>query len=257
MNIGGLLFGTGLTATGTGTAGLLGVGIASPISKFHVSGSARITDTLTVGGTSNLTGGVGIATSGSASYGLQTAGTWTTSSIAVGGGITPAANTTGAVVNFNASITENATGTHPLITELYIPAPTITNAGGSTTHMATVTIGGIPTGITPTGTTSALRIVAGDILNVNGNMVLATAGNKINIATGSNASAGVSAAMTAGTITISTTAVTSSSLIFLTHATLGGTQGILSVGTIVDGTSFVINSSSALDTGTVNYLIIN
>jgi hypothetical protein len=96
-----------------------------------------------------------------------------------------------------------------------------------------------------------------DKLTVNGNLALLTAGNKIKITTGSNASVGKSAAMTAGSITISTTAVTSSSLIFLTHATVAGTQGILSVGTITNGTSFVINSSSALDTGTVNWWIVN
>lgn len=96
-----------------------------------------------------------------------------------------------------------------------------------------------------------------DKLEVAGNVSLTTAGNKLKIATGANASVGTSAAMTAGSITISTTAVTANSQIFLTHATLGGTQGILSVGTITAGTSFVINSSNAADTGTVNWLIIN
>lgn len=96
-----------------------------------------------------------------------------------------------------------------------------------------------------------------DKVEITGNLALLTAGNKIKIATGSNASAGKSGAMTAGSITISTTAVTSNSLIFLTHASVGGTQGILSVGTITAGTSFVINSSSALDTSTVNWWIIN
>lgn len=89
------------------------------------------------------------------------------------------------------------------------------------------------------------------------NLTLNTAGSKITIPTGSNASAGVSGAMTAGTITISTTAVTASSLIFLTNAGPAGTIGVLSVGTITAGTSFVINSSSALDTSVVNYWIIN
>lgn len=96
-----------------------------------------------------------------------------------------------------------------------------------------------------------------DKVEITGNLALLTAGNKIKIATGSNASAGQSGAMTAGSITINTTAVTSNSLIFLTHASVGGTQGTLSVGTITAGTSFVINSSSALDTSTVNYWIIN
>jgi hypothetical protein len=84
-----------------------------------------------------------------------------------------------------------------------------------------------------------------------------TVATKVNVTTGANKSIGVSGAMTAGTITISTTAVTSSSIIMLVHATVGGTQGILSVGTITNGTSFQINSSSVLDTGTVNWWIIN
>jgi hypothetical protein len=80
--------------------------------------------------------------------------------------------------------------------------------------------------------------------------------DKLSIQTASN-SVGQSAALTAGSITISTTTVTANSLIFLTHSSIGGTQGILSVGTITPGTSFVINSSSATDTGTVNWWIIN
>lgn len=79
----------------------------------------------------------------------------------------------------------------------------------------------------------------------------------ITLTDGANKSVGVSGAMTAGTITISNIRVTANSRIFLTHATVGGTQGILSVGTITAGTSFVINSSSVLDTGTVNWFIIN
>ena len=80
---------------------------------------------------------------------------------------------------------------------------------------------------------------------------------KISMYTGSNAALGTSAAMTAGTITISTTAVTASSKIFLSHASAGGTLGELYVGTITPGTSFVINSSSSTDTGTVNWEIKN
>lgn len=98
---------------------------------------------------------------------------------------------------------------------------------------------------------------AGNITATNGNLTLGTAGNKLNIATGANASVGVSAAMVAGTITVATTAVTAASKIFLTHATSAGTIGELYVGTIVAGTSFVINSSSNTDTSTVNWLIIN
>jgi len=96
-----------------------------------------------------------------------------------------------------------------------------------------------------------------DKLEVTGNIALLSAGNKIKIATGSNASVGTSGAMTSGTITINTTAVTANSIIFLTHANSSGTLGELSVGTITAGTSFVINSSSSSDTSTVNWIIIN
>lgn len=63
--------------------------------------------------------------------------------------------------------------------------------------------------------------------------------------------------LVAGTVTVLTPVVSSTSQIFLTHRVTGGTLGILSVGTVVDGTSFVINSTSLLDTSTVNWIIVN
>lgn len=95
-----------------------------------------------------------------------------------------------------------------------------------------------------------------DKVEITGNLALLSAGNKIKIATGSNASLGT-ATLVAGTVTVSTTAVTSSSKIFLTHGVAGGTLGVVSVGTITNGTSFVINSTSASDTSGINWLIIN
>jgi len=97
-----------------------------------------------------------------------------------------------------------------------------------------------------------------DKLEVTGNIALLTAGNKIKIATGSNASLGT-ATLVGGTVTVNTTAVTASSKIFLSCNTPGGTQGFLSAAdaNVVAGTSFVINSSSATDTSTVNWWIVN
>jgi hypothetical protein len=94
-------------------------------------------------------------------------------------------------------------------------------------------------------------------LQVAGNLSLTTAGNKLLIATGTNASAGTTAAMTAGTITVSTTAVLTGSIIQLTAQTTGGTAGALRVSSRTNATSFVITSSSALDTSTVGWVIIN
>lgn len=79
---------------------------------------------------------------------------------------------------------------------------------------------------------------------------------KLNVTTGTNANAGTGT-LSGGTVTISTTAVTASSLIFLTDTSNGANIGTLSVGTKTAGTSFVVNSSNALDASTFNWLIIN
>jgi hypothetical protein len=65
------------------------------------------------------------------------------------------------------------------------------------------------------------------------------------------------ATLVGGTVTVSTTSVTASSKIFLSRNTAGGTVGDLRQGTIVAGTSFVINSASGTDTSTVNWWIVN
>lgn len=145
--------------------------------------------------------------------------------------------------------------------------PTLTSLGGTWSALTMATSNSSTKFLNQTGSNTTSTHVGAfgfgsttvptDKVEITGNLALLTAGNKLKIATGSNASVGTSAAMTAGSITINTTAVTANSQIFLTHATLGGTQGILSVGTVTAGTSFVINSSSATDTGTVHWLIIN
>jgi len=99
------------------------------------------------------------------------------------------------------------------------------------------------------------------ILQLAGNLYLSL-GSKIKIATGTNASMG-SATLAAGTVTVSTTAVTSSSEIFLTYKSAAGTIGRVCVGTKTAGTSFVINSLNTdttvntADTSTISWWIIN
>jgi hypothetical protein len=66
------------------------------------------------------------------------------------------------------------------------------------------------------------------------------------------------AALSGGTKTVSTTNVQADSKIFLTYASSGFTNaGMLRVGTIVAGTSFVINSSNGSDANHVNWFILN
>lgn len=95
--------------------------------------------------------------------------------------------------------------------------------------------------------------IAGGTFNT-GNLSISL-GSKISIATGSNASVGT-ATLSSGTVTVSTTAVSASSRIFVT-----GTDcvscGTTYIGTVTAATSFVINSTNGADGSTVSWFIIN
>lgn len=64
------------------------------------------------------------------------------------------------------------------------------------------------------------------------------------------------ATLSSGTVTVSSAEVNSSSEVFLTYKSTSGVQGVLSVGTIVDGVSFVIESSSESDNSTVTWGVV-
>ena len=67
------------------------------------------------------------------------------------------------------------------------------------------------------------------------------------------------ATLVAGTVTVADARVKTGAKIIVSVNTPGGTQGFLSApaASIVDETSFVINSSSATETSTVNYWFVN
>lgn len=88
-----------------------------------------------------------------------------------------------------------------------------------------------------------------------GQVMIQTAGRGLSVKEGSNCKMGVSA-LVGGTVTVSTTAVTTSSRIFLTSNTDGGTPGWLRVSARVNGTSFTITSSSGSDTSTVAWILV-
>lgn len=128
--------------------------------------------------------------------------------------------------------------------------------------------GGSFTSLSVSGTSSLVgTVTTGGALNVGSNAVVTsnTSTATLNVSgtttlggafklTGANVG---TATLSAGTVTVSSALVTASSKIFLSFNTPGGTQGFLSQGTIVAGTSFVINSSSNTDTSTVNWFIVN
>ena len=65
-----------------------------------------------------------------------------------------------------------------------------------------------------------------------------------------------SATLAAGAVTVSTTAITANSLVFLSAKTAIGAPGFLSIANVVAATSFRIVSSSATDTSIVSWLIV-
>lgn len=104
--------------------------------------------------------------------------------------------------------------------------------------------------------TTSITATLGNITATNGNIVRGTAGNKdVYTSVASTATAGANSAGTVtlvgGTETVTTTAVTAASQIRLYRQGIGATGaaalGILTLGTIVAGTSFVINSVQAAD----------
>lgn len=122
--------------------------------------------------------------------------------------------------------------------------------------------------------TTSITATLGNITATNGNLVLVAAGNKINhtsvaatSAAGANSIGSVT--LVGGTVTVATTAVTASSLIKIWRQGVGATGaaalGVLSVGTIVAATSFVINAwqpanataLQASDVSVIGWEIIN
>lgn len=94
-----------------------------------------------------------------------------------------------------------------------------------------------------------------DLRSDAGDVIVAAAGKGLKVAEGANARMGT-AALAAGTVTVSTTAVTATSRILLTSQVDGGTPGFLRVSARTAGTSFVITSSSGTDTSTVAWMIV-
>jgi hypothetical protein len=98
---------------------------------------------------------------------------------------------------------------------------------------------------------TSLTATLGNITATNGNLVLGTAGNKnIYSSVASTTTAGANSAgtvtLTGGSATISTTAITAASIVRLYRQGVGSTGaaalGIVSLGTVSAGVSFIINS---------------
>lgn len=95
----------------------------------------------------------------------------------------------------------------------------------------------------------------GDVNVSTGNLLVSTIGKGVSVKTGTNAKIGT-AVLVAGTVTVANTSITANSRIFLTSNVDGGTPGWLRVSAKTVGTSFVITSSSIIDTSTVAWYIV-
>lgn len=95
----------------------------------------------------------------------------------------------------------------------------------------------------------------GDVNSSTGNVLVSTLGKGLQVRTGTNSKIGT-AVLSGGTVTVANTSVTANSRIFVTSQTDGGTVGFLRVSAKTNATSFVITSSSILDTSTVAWMIV-
>lgn len=105
--------------------------------------------------------------------------------------------------------------------------------------------------------TGVLRILSGGDLRLEeGQVALQTVGKGLSIKEGTNAKMGV-ATLVAGTVVVSTTAVTANSRIFLTYQSLGTitVPSSLGVSARTAGTSFTILSADVTDTSVVAWII--
>ena len=89
-----------------------------------------------------------------------------------------------------------------------------------------------------------------------GNVAVGTVGKGLQVKEGTNAKMGT-ATLVGGTVTVSTTAVTASSRIFLTISSLGTVTVPKAIGVTATtaSTSFVITSADATDTSVINWII--
>ena len=125
-------------------------------------------------------------------------------------------------------------------------------AAGTVIDLLNVTAGG-SFNVGETTNIATLNLLASGNITAFGDLNVTTVGKGLKVKEGTNAKQGV-ATLVAGTVTVSNTAVTASSRIQLTGQDNNAT-GALRVSARTAGTSFVITSSNAGDTGVVAYEI--
>lgn len=130
---------------------------------------------------------------------------------------------------------------------------TKTDTAGTTTFS-------LPSAITFPGSataTTSLTATLGAITASNGNVVMSTAGNGIRIKAGTNARIGVGAVLVGGTLTISNTSVTASTVILPVVTVLGTVTAPKALYVTKNaGVGFTVTSADATDTSTFDWYMV-
>lgn len=265
-----------INLAGTGSLATTGSGSTATIGLVGLT----VHDVLIGAGTATIGKVAPSATSGVALISQGAAADPIFGTVVPAGGGTGAVTLTGIVTgNGTSAMTANAVTQHGVL------IGGAANAASSLAVAATGTLLAGSTGADPAFTgspsvsgslTAATTITAtsGAITATNGNLVFGTAGNKIiSTSVASTTTAGANSfgtvTLSSGTATVSTSAVTASSIIFLTRQSIGSTGaaalGQLTVGTISAGASFVITaaltatatSTATTDVSVVGWMIVN
>lgn len=227
-----------------GTATITGGAAGGDNTQSNNGGSVTVTAGNSKGSSSgaavNINGGVGgIGTSTTGALGGAinvTAGS---------GGVGSATGGGGAALNLNAGAAGNIGTANGGDTTISAGAGTAAGVGGSIIFKTAAA----------NSLTEHVRIKSnGDTDHTSGNVRFVTIGNGIQVKTGTNSRIGQTA-LVAGTSTVGNTSVTANTRIFITVSAAAGTQGFLRTTKVVN-TSFTVASTSATETSTVDWFLV-
>lgn len=99
------------------------------------------------------------------------------------------------------------------------------------------------------------NVLSANSMELNGSLVFRAVGQKLHFKNGTNASFGT-ATLSIGSVNVATTAVTATSVIFLTDQNPVGTVGFIGLGGIRAGSGFTVLSTNVLDTSVIGWMIV-
>lgn len=259
--------------------GNVGIGTLNPQVNLYVKGTETVSGTTNVSGALNLFGTLfNSITGGGQTTLVGTNQPVFSTGITVSGTVWGNTSTTGVLALTSTSVGSLATtdnikfkvGNNGSLTPMIIQDNSAVSANvgiGTVLPLGMLDVEGTVNPVVFFGTTQNTgtnknvgigTVNPGQILDVQGTARISKLGGTLAIASGTNGCQG-QGTLSSGTVTISTTCTPATSQgIFLQDATTGSlvNVGTPTVGTVSTGTSFVINSSNALDSSNVNWWIL-